>query len=292
MERRALIEILRKDTTKNRSDIVQTWAVFYYQLKIFFTYRSWVSIETLSILASIAIYYFLSFQVPPNQFVTFGYGESYLAFSIVGVAFANYLQISITRLGHSINHEIHTGTFETILSSPIKLRSYVVAHSMRGFIIAVYYMLGALALGVFVFKIGLHLEWPAISTSVLVLVLMVLSHLGIGVAAAGAILVYKQGDPVTYIFSLVMYFVAGVLFPLQLLSNYPVLETLARLMPYTYALDALRKSLILGLTLADSEVLFDVIILAVFSIITIPAGLAVFRRGYHKVRRDGTVATY
>jgi len=153
-------------------------------------------------------------------------------------------------------------------------------------------MVGALAVGVFGFHAPLHFEPAAMLTSVLVLVFMILSHLGLGILIAGIVLVYKQADPVTFMVSLFMEFFAGALFPLQLLAKYPPLAIASELMPYTYALDALRKSMIQGETLANQDILFDLGVLVVYAIILLPIGLWSFNLGYDKIRTEGTTSSY
>jgi len=287
-----LIALFQEPVRPDRSEVRQTWGVFWAQLKIFLTYRTWFVTDTFNTVVSIAIYYFLSLQVQPVQLAERGYGTSYLAFSLIGVAFANYLWFCINRISHSMQSEIREGTFETIASSPVKMRSYLFGQAGRGFLIGLYYMLGALAVGVFGFNAPLHFEPAAIATSCLVLIFMIMSHLGLGIAVAGIVLVYKQADPVTFMISLFMEFFAGALFPLQLLNNYPVLAVASQLMPYTYALDALRKSLIQGATIANADILFDLGVLIIYAVILLPLGLWSFRVGYDKIRMEGTTSVY
>jgi ABC-type Na+ efflux pump permease subunit len=287
-----LITYFQDNVAPDKSEVRQTWGIFWGQLKIFMTYRTWVVTDTFNTIVSIAIYYFLSLQVQPSQIAASGYGTSYLAFSLIGIAFANYLWFCINRISHSMQSEIREGTFETIASSPIRMRSYLFGQAARGFLVGLYYMVGALAVGVYGFNAPLHFEPAALLTSSLVLVFMILSHLGLGIFIAGVVLVYKQADPVTFMVSLFMEFFAGALFPLQLLSNYPPLAIVSELMPYTYALDALRKSLIQGATLASQDILFDLAVLVVYAVILLPLGLWSFNVGYDRVRTEGTTSSY
>jgi len=287
-----LISIFKETVQPTRSETRQTWGVFWGQLKIFLTYRTWFVTDMFNTIVSIAIYYFLSLQVQPSQLAQSGYGTSYLAFSLIGIAFANYLWFCINRISHSMQSEIREGTFETIASSPIKMRSYLFGQAARGFLVGLYYMVGALLVGVYGFKAPLHFEPLTLATTILVLVFMVLSHLGLGIVIAGVVLVYKQGDPLTFMLSLFMEFFAGALFPLQLLRKYPLLTYASQLMPYTYALDALRKCLIVGATIASPDVLFDILVLIVYAAILLPLGLWSFRLGFDRIRVEGTTSVY
>jgi len=286
-----VIEILRHDAPRHRSDLRQTWAVFMANLRIFLSYKTWVATETVTTLASIAMFYFFSFLVNPEQLKQAGYGDSYLGFAVIGVASSNYLWMCITRLSHSMSHEVREGTFETVISSPIRLRSYVVGIAIRGFLVSCYFITGYFLLG-FALGAPFILNAGTVSSALLLLLLLVTSHLGIGVMAAGIILVYKKGDPLTFLFTGLTEFFGGVLYPLQLLKDYPALWAFAWVLPYTHALNGLRKVLLLGETVLSPSVGVSVLVLIVYSICLLPLSLLFFRWGYNRIRDEGSTTTY
>jgi len=103
-----------------------------------------------------------------------------------------------------MSHEIREGTFETVISSPIKVRSYVMWISIGGFLVSCYFMLGAFLLGYFA------LDAPLIVNP---RTLLVTSHLEIAIMAAGIVMVYRKGDPLTFLLSGITELFGGVLFP-------------------------------------------------------------------------------
>ena len=191
-----------------------------------------------------------------------------------------------------MQHEVREGTLEPIVSSMIRMRSYIIGQSIRGFLISSYFMAGTLLVGTLVLKAPLIMTPETIGSFLIILLMMILSYLGIGIMAAGLILVYKKGDPLTFLFASITEFLGGVLFPLNYLQNFPVLWWIAWLMPYTYALDAARKILLTGETLTSLPVFKDLVILVIYIIIFIPLGLRIFKWGYNRIREEGTVATY
>ncbi len=286
-----VIDVLRYDPPKQRSDLRQTWAVFVANLKIFLSYKTWVATETVTTLSSIAMFYFFSFLVNPERLEEAGYGSSYLGFALIGVASTNYLWMCINRLSHSMSHEVREGTFETVISSPIRLRSYVVGIAIRGFLVSCYFMAGALTMGI-ALKAPLILNPGTISSAILLVLLLISSHLGIGVMAAGVILVYKKGDPLTFLFTGLTEFFGGVLFPLQLLQNYPLAWAFAWVLPYTHALNGLRKVLLLGETVFSPSVATSAGVLVAYSVVLLPLSLLFFRWGYNRIRKEGSTTTY
>jgi len=288
-----IIELLREDKPRVSSELTHVWAVFWANFKIFLSYRTWVVMETISTVASIAMYSFMGLQVDAKRMALAGYeGINWLSFALVGVATANYLWMCISRLSHSLQHEIREGTLEPIVSSLINMRSYIIGQSLRGFLVSGYFMTGVLLVGIYVLRIPLAISLETILSFIMVILLMIGSYMGIGIMAAGLILVYKKGDPLTFLFATVTEFLGGVLFPLKYLEGIPILHTLAWLMPYTYALDASRKILLTGATIASPHVLMDITILILYTVIFMPIGLKVFRWGLDRIRYEGTVASY
>ncbi|MEM1998026.1 MAG: ABC transporter permease [Candidatus Bathyarchaeia archaeon] len=288
-----IVELFRDDRPRVSSEIRHVWAVFWANFKIFLSYRTWVIMETISTVASVAMYSFMGLQVDSRRVALAGYGEvGWISFALVGVATANYLWMCISRLSHSLQHEVREGTLEPIVASLINMRSYIIGQSIRGFLVSGYFMLGVLIVGICVLKVPLTINLGTALSFLAIILLMVLSYAGIGIMAAGLILVYKKGDPLTFLFASVTEFLGGVLFPLKYLEVFPGLYAAATLMPYTYALDAARRILLNGATVLSPMVLWDVAILVAYSIIFIPLGLRVFRWGVNRIRYEGTVATY
>jgi ABC-2 type transport system permease protein len=288
-----LIALFKEDKPRISSNIIHVWAVFWANFKIFLSYKTWVITETISTVASIAMYSFMGLQVDARRIILAGYGEvSWLSFALIGVATANYLWMCISRLSHSLQHEIREGTLEQIIASLIDMKSYIIGQSLRGFIVSGYFMLGVMIIGVAVLNVPLVINLSTVFSFIIIILLMVLSYAGISMMASGLVLVYKKGDPLTFLFASVTEFLGGVLFPLKYLESYPALWTMAWLMPYTYALDASRRILLNGATLFSSEILKNVAILIIYAIVFIPIGLKVFRWGINRIRYEGTVATY
>jgi len=288
-----LINIFRENETRVSSELTHVWAVFWANFKIFLSYKTWVIMETISTIASVAMYSFMGLQVDVKRVALAGYGEvDWLSFALVGVATANYLWMCISRLSHSLQHEVREGTLEPIITSLINMRSYIIGQSIRGFLVSGYFMLGVMVVGLLILKVPLVINFGTLLSFVAIILLMVFSYAGIGMMAAGLILVYKKGDPLTFLFASLTEFLGGVLFPLKYLESFPVLYALAWLMPYTYALDAARRILLNGVILVSPSVLPDVVVLIIYAVIFIPIGLRVFKWGVNRIRFEGTVATY
>ena len=120
--------------------------------------------------------------------------------------------------------------------------------------------------------------------------MMVTSHIGIGFAAAGAILVLKRGEPIVFMFSVFTQFFSGVLYPLNVVPQ--ALLPIAYFLPYTYALHTLRLSLGNGYNILNPAVLPDFAAMGLWTFISIPVGIWIFKKAIDHSRRVGSMSYY
>jgi len=292
MSAQSILELFREEAPKIESTSRQVYAVVWANLKILFSYKYWVLTDFLSTAASIVMYFFMGLQVDPTQLARRGYGENYAAFALVGISTSQYLWICLSRLSHSIQHDIRGGTLETVAVTQIRMGTYFLGQTIRGYLVSLFFLAGTLSVGLFVLRISLQINFYTVSAAFVTFLLMIISNQAIGFITAGIVMVYKRGDPVTFMLAGLNEFLSGVLYPLELLKQFPLLYAVARMFPYTYALDALRRSLTGGASMFSAEVFYDLTILVIFSMVLLPVGLKVLQWGYNTIRRNGTMATY
>lgn len=292
MNQPEILRLFMIEEKRSKSSLRQLFAVVWAQLKMMLAYKSWLIMDLLSTLASVVMYYFVGLQVDPLQLSRSGWGTSYLAFSLVGVATSNYLWACLTRLSHSIQHEIRGGTLETIAVTPIDMLMFFIGLTARGYLVSLIYLLGVFIVGVYGLGAKLLFTPQSLLVFIIIFMLMLISNQAIGLISAGIIMVYKRGDPLVFVLAAVNEFLAGVLYPLELLKPFPAIRFLSMLFPYTYALDGMRRVLILDASVFDFNVLTDIVVLTVFSVILVPLGLKMLGWGYDRIRREGTTSSY
>jgi len=292
MSQAELKDTFRGDEPRLKSSLRQFYGVVWASLKIMLSYKSWVIMDLVSTIASVVMYYFVGLQVDPTKLSQSGWGTNYLTFSIIGVATGNYLWSCLTRLSHSIQHEIRGGTLETIAVTPVNILTFFIGQTARGYMVSLIYLLGVLAVGVAGLGVIFIMNAESLVAALVVFILMLISNQALGLVAAGIIMVYKRGDPVAFIVASLNEFLAGALFPLGMLAEFPILQAISMSFPYTYALDGIRRALIFGSSLTDPYVLKDILALSLFSLILIPVGVYVLDWGYRTIRRKGETSTY
>lgn len=291
MGKEALIENLREDRTLGSTGLFTKLRAFVRRdRKIWWTYKMWVILDLLETFTFVITYALVAQIVSVDRLLEGGYTVGgYLAFSVIGIAFQQYVFSSVLGLSEAIRDEQWFGTMETILSSATSFRTFLFGESTFRFIIGTIFLFGALALGI---ALGATFQTsPGILFSVALLsILMIFSHLTVGIASAGVIMKIKQGNPVAWAFSWLTQLVSGVFYPLNVLPSY--LIWLGRVFPLTYSLDGVRLCLMGGKTIMDPQVAQNVIWLCVFIVISLPLSLFIFKLGYNSSRQDGSLGQY
>jgi ABC-2 type transport system permease protein len=250
------------------------------------TYKFSFLSSFVGILLSSATFYFVAKLVPPGTPSLGPFGGDYFSFAVVGVAFSSLLGMFQEGLSAVIRSAQVSGTLEALLVTPTSIPTVLFGSSLYSLLLQVFRTL--LHLGVALAFFGMTLGRVNGPGVLFVGVLTVLCFLGVGVLSASFILVYKTGNPFGWILGTVSGLLGGVVFPVALLP--PWIRWVSSLLPVTYALDGMRKSLLASVGFA--EILPDIAALAVFNIILLPASLLAFRLAVRKAKRDGTLSHF
>lgn len=247
-------------------------AAFIYRGVItMFSYRTALVLQILSMFITTASFYFLAKLVgfQANNPYLAQYGGNYMVFLIIGIIFQSFVAVSQSSFSQTIRNEQYMGTLESLLLSNTPLHKILSYSSLWTFLFTA-------------INTGNYLA------STIVLVLSIVSLAGIGMISAGVIMVTKQGDPISWFVSIVSAFLSGVYYPIEVLPKF--LKSLALILPNTHALIALRQSLINNYSVW--QVKDQILILLLFSFITIPLGIMAFRKGFDRARKEGTLSYY
>ncbi len=172
----------------------------------------------------------------------------------------------------TISKEKEKGTFDGMLSAPIHHISIILGKTMGLTIRGVVQCLFVLIFAVLLFGV-------AVQGSLILLFFMILlgifSFIGIGIMAVS---LAKDQGTAAMIMDFIMFpmmFLAGVIFPIQQMPWF--MQDISKVIPLTYAGDAMRKIMLLNANVADVST--DIIILLAFGVITMLIALPLFSRG-------------
>lgn len=213
------------------------------------------------------------------------FGIDYFAYVLVGLAFYHYLSAAMLSFSSKIRQEQTTGTLEAMLVTPTPIGVIVLGSALWEFLmtsikVAFYLVVGA--------WYGIHLHLESILPCLLILALTVLAFSGIGILSAAFIIFLKRGDPITYVVSSASALFGGVFYPTEDMPK--LVGLVAKFLPITYSLRALRRSLLTGTKFSD--LLPDIAILALFAGILVPLGALAFKIAVRKARQEGSLVQY
>ena len=262
-------------------------AIFKRDLMIALSYKFKFVLQLIGVLFSTLMFFFLSRLVGrgmENQLVS--YGGDYFAFVLIGLAFADYLTLSLSSFAAEIRNAQVLGTLEALLVTPTSVATILFSSCLYNFSFTSLRIFLYLIAGFFIFHVQFHVTSPA--AFLLVFFLTILAFAGIGLISAAFIIIFKQGSPITMIMSTASGLIGGVLYPVSVLPSW--LEPYANLLPITHALEAMRKILLNGAGFND--VLSQILSLLAFTLILLPAGLYSFRHGLKLARKEGSLVHY
>lgn len=250
------------------------------------SYRFSFVLSLSGVFFGIITFYFLGRMIGPGNLEPLApYGGDYFAFALVGIAFHNYLQTSLSAFSHQIRDAQMMGTLEILLVTPTPVSALIVYSSLFSFAWTSLRVVVFLAAGLL---FGVSLEASAAPTALLILVLTIVAFGSLGLLSASFILVFKRGDPVLFLFSGASALLGGLYYPVSVLPEW--LQPASRLLPITYALEAMRRALLTGAPLG--ELSSEILALAVYAGVGVPLGLWAFASAVRYAKREGTLGQY
>ncbi|MCK4727037.1 MAG: ABC transporter permease, partial [Anaerolineales bacterium] len=275
-------------TFKSPTSFLRTARAFLIRdFRIETSYRFAFALQLMNILLSVGVFYFISLLIGPSATPYLSrYGGDYFSFVIIGIAFAGYFGVGLSSFSSSLRQSQMSGTLEAMLTSPTRLSAIIVSSSLWAYLmttirVLVYLLVGALIMGA-TFGQG------NLISALVVLVLTIITFSSLGIISASFVMVLKRGDPIAWLFSAVSTFLGGVYYPITILPE--GLQWLARLIPVTYALDAMRLALLQGASL--NELIPQILALCVFSVILLPSSLFAFRFAVQRAKVEGSLTHY
>lgn len=266
------------------------WAFFVRDLRNEASYRLAFVLQVFGLFVSATLWYFMARFIgavsrPDDLKAALG-GLDYYSFALVGLVVSRFIDVAQSSYGAQIRNEQTTGTLEAMLVTPTRLAHIVLAASTWSFAFATFQGALYLLFGVAVF--GVQLNPGSLVGAVAAIVFSALALSGLGILSAAFVLYFKRGNPIEYVVSMGSLLFGNILIPLAALP--PGLRWISRLLPVTYAVEAVRGALLLGKDLR--QLAPDLAALAAFAVVLVPLGLAGARLAVRQAKKDGSLVQY
>jgi len=239
------------------------------------------------IIIATAVFYFISQAVGTavGSYLQ-SYDTDYFHFALLGVAFYPFVSLSISSLSDVVGRYQHNGTLEMLFLSPTSILTTLSLSTLWGYCWALLQALGYLLIATLFFHA--YLNWSNLFATLLVVVLAVAANIGLGFINAGFVLVTKRPSPLVSVMALSTNLLAGLYFPIEVLPTW--LRGLSYLLPATYALSALRRTMLQETSLF--AVGRELLVLSGFTLVLLPLGLLIFHYAIRWAKRDGSLTQY
>ncbi|MGA8848824.1 MAG: ABC transporter permease [Dehalococcoidia bacterium] len=196
---------------------------------------------------------------------------NYFEFVAPGIMAMTIMMAAMTGLAGSISRERELGTLDGIISAPISRLSIILGKSFAQVVRGLLQALLTLILTVVFFGVVVHGSYGLLA---LLLLLTVFSFIGIGIMISA--LASQQETAMTIMMTLTfpMLFLSGALFPVQQMPV--VMQWISKGLPLTYAVEALRKCVVLGTGI--SGMMTQIWVMLGFGVIFTVISIPVFNR--------------
>jgi ABC-2 type transport system permease protein len=264
-------------------DLGKVWALTKRDVYDWSSYKTQVIVTLLSAGVGIASWGFnASFR---NVYIP-EYNCYYVSYLITGILIAGV----IGGLSQGLDRRLKPWTLETILMSGISTPTFVTGTVAWTFILAVILFIPQLLLGIAVFGVALVVNPLSL---IVALVLSMAIIFSLSMIAIGMRLVTKVNDPLTWSITMAAQLLSGMTFPVQYLNNYvPGLSNVSYILPQTWVYDIVRRASLEGASLSDPSTAHAFAGALLIATILVPISLQVFRWGFRRAKRDGTLGWY
>ena len=208
--------------------------------------------------------------------------QTMVIYLAIGTIVWRYLSVIFYWVTDVIGIERWEGTIEYTLMAPIQR----ITHMLGQTVFAVIYSLvhTAVILGATLLFFDIRLDNANLWGGLVMLIVGSVSFIGISIVGSVLPLLFpERGSQMTHVIIALLLLVSGVYYPVEVLPEW--MQTLSKLSPATYVLDGVRATLLDGA--ATRDLWPYVWPLLIIGVVTIPAGLAVFRWAENYAKRTG-----
>ncbi len=272
--------------------VSKLWAFFYRDLLNEVSYRANFLFQIAGSFFFVTTWFFISqslsesFEAPPDL-----PGVSYFSYVLVGFAFFQYLQSTLSSFSSKIRQEQLTGTLEAMLVTPTPSPLVILGSTIWDYMMTTFRVAVILVMGVGLARVSgqqVGLQAAGLPAFFVLLALTILAFAGIGILSAAFVIWLKRGDPVNYLIAALSALLGGVFFRVDSMPTW--IQPISNFLPITHALNAIRRALLQGASLAECA--FEIQILALFAAGLVPIGLAAFALALRRARVEGTLVHY
>ncbi|MGA9356187.1 MAG: ABC transporter permease [Terriglobales bacterium] len=245
-------------------------------------HRSGFMMTLVGLFTELTAFYYLSRAIGPGFRPD---GVDYFPFLLVGTGLYTFFVMSAQAFLSSVQEAQQTGTLEVLMTTSTAPAELIILSSISAFAGSLTNLVVYIVAGAAIFRAAMHANF----LSCLVMLFLSLAiALALGIFAATFQVAFQRGSALVWLLGSGLWLLSGATFPVQSLPG--PLATIARAIPFTYAIDGMRAALLEGRSLA--EMTPTVMGLGLFVAILLPLAFLSLSLILRRARQFGTLSFY
>ena len=257
------------------------FAILRRDLLISVRHRAGFLMTLAGVLIEVTAFYYLARAVGPGFRPD---GVEFFPFLLVGTGLFTFFVMSAQSFLSAIQEAQQTGTLEVLMSTSTPPAQLLILSAISAFAGNLVNLVVYVLAGEAIFRASTHAN-PL--SCAIVMALSIVIAVACGIIAAAFQLVMQRGSALMWLLGS-LWFLSGTMFPVDSLPR--PLAVLAHGLPFTYAIDGMRRALIDGRPVSAMGPTVGA--LAMFALILLPAALGVFSMSLRHARQAGTLSLY
>ena len=209
----------------------------------------------------------------------------YISFILIGTALSNFIHAVFWGMGYALKNDMDAGVLESNWLAPISRPLLLVGHTFTNLLVTAITSLLMLIIATLLFGFGPTGNAVA---ALLTVIPMLIGLYGFGFVFAAIVLIMREANTLVDVSSFLTQILSGADFPVTVLPKW--LLPISLVLPLTYGFDAVRGYLLGTNTLLPLGLEF--VLMIVFMMVMIVAGLFAFGRLERYVRTRGTLGMH
>jgi ABC-2 type transport system permease protein len=265
-----------------RSILDKLAAILRRDLLTALRHRSGFVVTLVGLFVELSAFYYLSRAIGPGFRPD---GVAYFPFLLVGTGLYTFFVMSAQAFLSAVQEAQQTGTLEVLMTTSTAPAELIILSAISAFGSSLVNLVVYVFAGVAIFRAAVNANLPA---CLVVLVFSLAIALAIGIFAATFQIAFQKGSALIWLIGSGLWLLSGATFPVQSLPQ--PLVALARVVPFTYAIDAMRGALLEGRSIA--ALASTLTALGLFAVILLPLALLALSVSLRRARQFGSLSFY
>ena len=212
-------------------------------------------------------------------------GGDFFSFVVFGIVLMGFVATSVSSFAQRLRIEQTTGTLEALFASPAPPGLIILGSAAYDLLEAAAFAVLTVVIAAVLFDLDLDVSAVSVAAGAAGAVVTIVLFAAVGIAIAGAVVVFKQVGALIGFATSALALLGGVYYDVDVLPG--PLQALSALSPFTWSLQLLRSAFL------HAEPRWGLLgLLAGSALVAFPVALRIFGAALRRAERAGSLAQY